>query len=88
MLLKSLVQTNYRVAIKRRQQTFCCKYAPQWLIKNADYKIGKSMFRLPTESSMVSSKISNVQSGEIEKVLTTKLLKLKLKKFAFYIVSH
>ena len=66
--------------LKDANKHFGCKYAPQWLIKNADYKIGKSMFRLPTESSMVStSKISNVKSGEAEKVLTTKPLKLKLK---------
>ena len=58
--------------LKEANKHFDCKYAPQWLIKNADYKVGKSLFKLPTESSMVSSKISNVQSGEAEKVLAAK----------------
>ena len=73
--------------LKDANKHFGCKYAPQWLIKNADYKIGKSMFRLPTESSMVSSKISNVQSGEAEKVLTTKAPEVETKSEAAYIVS-
>ena len=29
--------------LKDANKHFGCKYAPQWLIKNADYKIGKSM---------------------------------------------
>ena len=74
--------------LKDANKHFGCKYAPQWLIKNADYKIGKSMFKLPTESSMVStSKISNVQSGEAEKVLTTKAPEVETKSEAAYIVS-
>ena len=73
--------------LKDANKHFGCKYAPQWLIKNADYKVGKSMFKLPTESSMVSSKISNVQSGEAEKVLTTKAPEVETKSEAAYIVS-
>ena len=54
--------------LKDANKHFGCKYAPQWLIKNADYKIGKSMFKLPTESGEVSTtKISNVKSGEPRK---------------------
>jgi hypothetical protein len=74
--------------LKDANKHFGCKYAPQWLIKNADYKIGKSMFKLPTESSMVSNtKISNVQSGEAEKVLTTKAPETETKSEAAYVVS-
>ena len=74
--------------LKDANKHFGCKYAPQWLIKNADYKIGKSMFKLPTESSMVSNtKISNVKSGEAEKVLTTKAPEVETKSEAAYIVS-
>ena len=74
--------------LKDANKHFGCKYAPQWLIKNADYKIGKSMFRLPTESSMVSNtKISNVKSGEAEKVLTTKAPETETKSEAAYVVS-
>ena len=37
--------------LKEANAHFGCKYAPQWLIKNADYKIGKSIFQLPTEAN-------------------------------------
>ena len=74
--------------LKDANKHFGCKYAPQWLIKNADYKVGKSVFKLPTESSMVSNtKISNVQSGEAEKVLTTKAPETETKSEAAYVVS-
>ena len=39
------------------------------LIKNTDYKVGKSLFKLPTENDTVTTSKS---SGESEKVLTTK----------------
>ena len=32
--------------LKDSQQTFWLQVCLQWLIKNADYKIGKSMFKL------------------------------------------
>ena len=48
--------------LKEANAHFGCKYAPQWLIKNADYKVGKSTFRLPTESNMVSTP-SNVKEA-------------------------
>ena len=52
--------------LKEANKHFGCKYAPQWLIKNSDYKIGKSLFKLPTESGDV------VNNNTTEKVLTTK----------------
>jgi hypothetical protein len=74
--------------LKEANKHFGCKYAPQWLIKNADYKIGKSMFKLPTESGEVSTtKISNVKSGEAEKVLTTKAAETETVSEAAYVVS-
>ena len=33
--------------LKEANEKFGCKYAPQWLIKNKDYKVGKSLFKLP-----------------------------------------
>ena len=54
--------------LKEANKKFGCKYAPQWLIKNSDYKIGKSLFKLPTENDVVDS---NKDSGESEKVLPT-----------------
>ena len=52
--------------LKDANKHFGCKYAPQWLIKNGDYKIGKSLFKLPTENDVVKT-----TSGETEKVLPT-----------------
>ena len=52
--------------LKDANKHFGCKYAPQWLIKNGDYKIGKSLFKLPTENDVVKN-----TSGETEKVLPT-----------------
>ena len=74
--------------LKEANAHFGCKYAPQWLIKNADYKVGKSTFRLPTESSMVST-ASTVKATvpETEKVLTTKAPETETVSEAAYVVS-
>ena len=40
--------------LKQANKKFGCKYAPQWLIKNKDYKLGKSFFRLPVDGEDVS----------------------------------
>tara|TARA_Y100000593_G_scaffold3940_1_gene7721 strand:- start:353 stop:1594 length:1242 start_codon:yes stop_codon:yes gene_type:complete len=69
--------------LKEANKHFGNKYAPQWLIKNADYKVGKSLFKLPTENDVVTSK----SSGESEKVLTTKAPETETKSEAAYVVS-
>ena len=69
--------------LKDANKHFGCKYAPQWLIKNADYKVGKSLFKLPTENDVVVSK----SSGESEKVLTTKAPETETVSEAAYVVS-
>ena len=69
--------------LKEANKHFGCKYAPQWLIKNTDYKVGKSLFKLPTEDNVVTSK----SSGESEKVLTTKAPETKTVSEAAYVVS-
>ena len=55
---------------------FGCKYAPQWLIKNKDYKVDKATFRLPLD-------------GDIKKtaVVKTTDTTIETKKEAAYIVS-
>ena len=55
---------------------FGCKYAPQWLIKNKDYKVDKATFRLPLD-------------GDIKKtaVVKTADTTIETKKEAAYIVS-
>ena len=70
--------------LKEANKHFGNKYAPQWLIKNTDYKIGKSLFKLPTESDMATTSKS---SGESEKVLTTKAPETETKSEAAYVVS-
>ena len=65
--------------LKEANKKFGCKYAPQWLIKNGDYKIGKSLFKLPTENDVDNTK----DSGESEKVLPTQTIS----KEAAFVVS-
>src|SRR6056300_692351 len=53
--------------LKEANKNFGCKYAPQWLIKNQDYKIGKSLSQLPGES--VTENTKSVKTTAAEKVL-------------------
>ena len=55
--------------LKEANQNFGHKYAPQWLIKNKDYKIGKGLFQVPTETGETTAKTS----GASEKVLSSKI---------------
>ena len=66
--------------LRRANNKFGCKYAPQWLIKNKDYKVGKSLFKLPVEGDVVKNETPN---KETEKILTP----VETKKEAAYIVS-
>ena len=69
--------------LKKANKKFGCKYAPQWLIKNKDYKVGKSLFKLPVEGD-VSVKTESKPNKEAEKILTPVS---ETKKEAAYIVS-
>jgi MoxR-like ATPase len=74
--------------LKEANKKFGCKYAPQWLIKNNDYKIGKSLFKLPVEGSVVNTKVlSDVNETPAEKVLTTKAPETATVSEAAYVVS-
>jgi len=53
--------------LKEANKHFGNKYAPQWLIKNTDYKIGKSMFKLPTEGN--DKKSVSKSDATMEKVV-------------------
>jgi len=68
--------------LRRANKKFGCKYAPQWLIKNKDYKVGKSLFKLPAEGD-VSVDTESKPNKEAEKILTP----VETKKEAAYIVS-
>ena len=70
--------------LKEANKHFGNKYAPQWLIKNTDYKVGKSLFKLPTESG---ESITSNSKGETEKVLTTKAPETETVSEAAYVVS-
>ena len=76
-------KTTLSVAeLKKANSKFGCKYAPQWLIKNKDYKVGKSLFKLPVEGD-VSVNTESKPNKETEKILTP----VETKKEAAYIVS-
>ena len=78
---KMFGKTTLTVAeLKKANSKFGCKYAPQWLIKNKDYKVGKSLFKLPVEGDVAKNETPN---KETEKILTP----VETKKEAAYIVS-
>ena len=78
---KMFGKTTLTVAeLKKANSKFGCKYAPQWLIKNKDYKVGKSLFKLPVEGDVV---VNETPNKEAEKILTP----VETKKEAAYIVS-
>jgi len=52
--------------LKEANIKFGCKYAPQWLIKNKDYKVGKSTFKLPLEGSDISNSATKVTEPKVE----------------------
>ena len=68
--------------LKEANAQFGCKYAPQWLIKNPDYKIGKGMFQLPSDDSGIVSKSETVEATPTQKVETS-----EIKSEAAYVVS-
>ena len=72
--------------LKEANANFGCKYAPQWLIKNADFKIGKSLFKLPSEGDFATD-VKVESKGEAEKVLTTKAPETETVSEAAYVVS-
>ena len=69
--------------LKSANKKFGCKYAPQWLIKNKDYKVGKSLFNLPIDGEAKSVKIKEANTDN-EKILAPVN---ETKKEAAYVVS-
>jgi len=61
--------------LKEANKKFGNKYAPQWLIKNADFKVGKSMFKLPVEGDIANTNsvptVSEVKMPKVEKAPET-----------------
>ena len=70
--------------LKQANKKFGCKYAPQWLIKNKDYKVGKSLFKLPVNGESQSVAVKKTANTESEKILATAN---ETKKEAAYVVS-
>ena len=64
---KELIQANKK---------FGCKYAPQWLIKNKDYKVDKATFRLPLDGDIKKTEVAKSTNDNVE-----------IRKEAAYIVS-
>jgi MoxR-like ATPase len=67
LTVKELVQANKK---------FGCKYAPQWLIKNKNYKVGKSTFKLPLDGDIKKTEVAKSTNDNVE-----------IRKEAAYIVS-
>jgi MoxR-like ATPase len=55
---------------------FGCKYAPQWLIKNKNYKVDKATFRLPLDGDIKKTEVAKSTNDNVE-----------IRKEAAYIVS-
>ena len=70
--------------LKQANKKFGCKYAPQWLIKNKDYKIGKSLFKLPVDGESQSVAVKKTANTDSEKILAPVN---DTKKEAAYVVS-
>ena len=64
---KELIQANKK---------FGCKYAPQWLIKNKDYKVDKATFKLPLDGDIKKTEAVKSTNDNVE-----------IRKEAAYIVS-
>ena len=72
--------------LKEANKHFGCKYAPQWLIKNPDFKVGKSLFKLPSENDTVNTTTVSIPNVQTEKVLETAPVP-ETNKEAAYVVS-
>ncbi len=70
--------------LKQANKKFGCKYAPQWLIKNKDYKVGKSLFKLPVDGESQSVAVKKTANTDSEKILAPVN---ETKKEAAYVVS-
>jgi MoxR-like ATPase len=64
---KELIQANKK---------FGCKYAPQWLIKDKQYKVDKATFRLPLDGDIKKTEVAKSTNDNVE-----------IRKEAAYIVS-
>ena len=66
------------------------KYAPQWLIKNANYKVAKSTFKLPDPNGELAVNTNILSDTKIEKAVketVSENVQSEVKQEAAYIVS-
>jgi len=69
--------------LKQANKKFGCKYPPQWLTKNKDYKVDTKKYKLPLDGDLTVS-----TQPETEKVLDTKVPEVeKTQTEAAYVVS-
>ena len=70
--------------LKEANANFGFKYAPQWLIKNANYKVSKSTFKLPDPSGelMVNTKILSDTNKTSQATQQPSLVSSKIEKTA------
>ena len=65
--------------LKQANKKFGCKYPPQWLTKNKDFKVDTKKYKLPLDGDLTVTKT------ETEKVLDTQVNETKTE--AAYVVS-
>ena len=68
--------------LKQANKKFGCKYAPQWLIKNKGYKVGKSIFKLPLKGEDIV-----VQPKKTTETKSVEIPEEKIDTEAAYVVS-
>ena len=76
--------------LKEANAFFGHKYAPQWLIKNANYKVAKSTFKLPDPNGELAVNTNILSDTKIEKAVketVSENVQSEVKQEAAYIVS-
>jgi hypothetical protein len=72
--------------LKDANAHFGCKYAPQWLVKKPEFKVGKQLYKLPVDGSIEEYAEPTCQ-GSMEHHVKSKKVESKPDTKAAYIVS-
>jgi MoxR-like ATPase len=74
--------------LKQINQKFGLKSAPQWITKNANYKVGKSQFKLPSLDESINTDILSDKVDDVPVVKTVaENVQEEIKTEAAYVVS-
>ena len=74
--------------LKEANAHFDCKYAPQWLVKNSDYKVGKQLYKLPIDGKITVKQFAEPTcQGSMKHHVKVEKVESKPDTKAAYIVS-